>query len=109
VIGTFRQRLSNGFRQLRSRGFAARQNFACCNTCGHAEMEDGGHANYVFYHAQEADSLKDLEQEGRSPRVWLNWSGDAIEICRTFQRVGLLVEWNGDEDLKILVQETLMQ
>jgi len=109
AANTFRQKLSAGFRKLRSRGFAAKQNFACCMTCGHFEMQNEGHASYCFYHMQDADRLKELEQEGGIPHVLLCWAGDATEICRTFQEVGLLVEWNGSDDRKILVQDTLLQ
>ena len=47
------------FKELRIYGWAAEKDWTCCNTCGHAEMEDyfGKEKPYVFYHMQGADEV----------------------------------------------------
>lgn len=48
------------FDELESNGFVARMDFACCQTCGHAEIEDerrGAEHSYVFFHAQDTERL----------------------------------------------------
>ena len=35
----------------------AEKNFTCCQSCGHAEMEDT--PNYIFYHQQTGESMKE--------------------------------------------------
>jgi hypothetical protein len=52
-------RLSAAFRDLDSGGIVAREDVACCQSCGHAEigdeLRDGDTADgYVFYHRQDA-------------------------------------------------------
>ena len=48
------------FEELEGRGIVARMDFACCQTCGHAEIDDerrGGEHGYVFFHAQDTERL----------------------------------------------------
>ena len=43
------------FRELRAqRVFATVQNLACCQSCGHGELERA-HRSYVFFHQQDKD------------------------------------------------------
>lgn len=54
------------FEELEGRGFVARMNFTCCQTCGHAEIEDerrGGEHSYVFFHAQDTQHLTQDDTE----------------------------------------------
>jgi len=57
--------LDRAFAELESRGIVARQNFACCQPCGHAEIGDEIEAakverevrGYTFYHQQDTESV----------------------------------------------------
>ena len=51
-------RLNRAFEALRRAHVVAEQDFACCNTCGHAEIEGGqGDLGYVFFHQQDTEGL----------------------------------------------------
>ena len=57
---TDNDRLTRAFRELEAAGIVARENFACCRTCGMAEIgaevTKGQTArSFVFYHAQGAE------------------------------------------------------
>ena len=117
-------RLNAAFRDLRVQGILAKQNYACCQNCGFADLEEefevlarrgrevkGG----VFYHAQDADTLRE------SGRCYLAYSGfDADEdastaaqcdaavrigriACDTLRRRGLKVKWDGSVKTRIAV------
>lgn len=58
-------RLDRAFAELERAGVVARQNFTCCQTCGHAEIGDEGDKlkapggrirGYTFYHSQDTES-----------------------------------------------------
>jgi len=54
------EKVRAAFEELAGRGLVARMDFACCQTCGHAEIEDerrGGEHGYVFFHAQDTERL----------------------------------------------------
>jgi len=40
-----------------------RKDWSCCMSCGHAEAKSEGWENYVFYHSQATDSLKEGDTE----------------------------------------------
>ncbi len=55
-------RLAAAFADLEQAGFTARMNFACCQNCGHTEIEDErgpGQHSYVFFHQQDSERLAD--------------------------------------------------
>lgn len=57
-------RLSAAFSDLEKQGIVARMNFTCCQTCGHAEIDDErGHEEteigYVFFHQQDTERVAD--------------------------------------------------
>lgn len=65
-------RLATAYAELERAGWVARMNFACCQTCGHAEIGDersGGEHSYVFFHAQDSERLV-----GPAPQLWLSFS-----------------------------------
>lgn len=39
-----------------NKGFGARLDFWCCQTCGHAAMDNNGTKQYIFAHEQSMDS-----------------------------------------------------
>ena len=57
-------RLDNAFAALNAQGIVARQNFSCCNTCGHTDIweeieeeeEKQPVQGYLFYHVQSTDN-----------------------------------------------------
>jgi hypothetical protein len=84
-----REGLKRAFKELRRRGYFARANFWCCQTCGvNAVPEDKAH-KYVFYHAQDNDHLNEHGV------CHLNWGGDPEEIKFICEACGLKVKWNG--------------
>lgn len=53
------ERLTRAFTALQETGITARENFACCRSCGHSEIgaEGGGDARgFVYFHTQCTDS-----------------------------------------------------
>jgi hypothetical protein len=94
------ERINVAFRNLRKRGYFARQNFWCCQTCAwyaigedHPDKVDRA----VFYHQQDAATLK------RDGGTMLAWSGDGHEIVKTCLEAGLAVEWDGTENTRIFI------
>ena len=97
------------FKELRIYGWAAEKDWTCCNTCGHAEMEDyfGKKKPSVFYHMQGADELN------RTGSVHLNYGftggspnqiiKKARKLCETLEAYNLEPKWNGmlDDNIKI--------
>ena len=110
------ERLTAAFRDLDANGILAREDYACCNTCAVSELageagiereareRDGRPPvrGYVFYHAQDAESLFPFLGFGsyvdRSPE------GDTAvgeEVVEALRRHGLSPKWNGDPKRKI--------
>jgi len=94
-----KRKINKAFVALRKKGYFARQNFLCCNSCGWHAIPDDQAKKAVFYHAQSAD---DLKKEGK---CWLSWSGNGVEIVKVFQNAGVTANWNGDSDQKIQIIE----
>ena len=92
-----KRKINQAFRALRSKGYFARQNFWCCNTCGWHAVPDDKADKVVFYHAQAAANLK---EDGE---CWLCWSGDGNEIVKVFQDAGVTANWNGESNQKIQI------
>jgi len=62
------QRLEN-----EHKGFGARLDFWCCQTCGHGAMDNNGTKQYIFAHEQSMDSafepimeIEYFDEEGRA-------------------------------------------
>ncbi len=55
------EKLRAAFADLEQAGVVARMNFACCQNCGHAEIEGEklteAQSGYVFFHQQDAERL----------------------------------------------------
>lgn len=101
------ERLDDAFAELDNAGIVARQNFSCCQSCGHLEILEEMVAfaefrlirGYVFYHEQ------DTEMVACGNKLYLAYGaldGDdenalaiANEIADTLRRHGLPVTWNG--------------
>ena len=94
------EKLNAAFRMLRKRGYFARQNFWCCQTCawyaiGEDHPDQVGRA--VFYHHQ------DTEQLNKTGGTMLAWAGDGHEIVKVCTEAGLATKWDGDENTRIWI------
>jgi hypothetical protein len=87
--------LRQAFKTLRKRGYTAKANFWCCQSCGVRAMPD--EVPYVFYHAQDNDRLNERGI------CHLNWAGNGLEIKLACEAAGLKVDWNGSDDMRIQV------
>ncbi len=101
------RRIDDAFAALRDKGFFAKANHTCCQSCGLADIpEDGRYDEYVFYHMQDAERLKD---DGVCYLAW-GFSGPTLEtkrkgrlICTALREAGLEVDWNGSQHTRIAV------
>ena len=121
-------KLDRAFEALRRAHVVAEQDFACCNTCGHAEIEGGqGDLGYVFFHQQDTEGLVESgstylsygifwpahisEEEykalNNSRRKEL-YDATTVKLMRTIvipilQEHGIGVSWEGNVDTRILL------
>jgi hypothetical protein len=109
-------RLDEAFAALEAEGIVARQNFTCCQTCGHAEIwgeieevsAERDVDGYVFYHIQDTESAC---QGGGLYLAYGTTEGGPKEladigrrIVRALERAGLTVRWNGSTGQRIGVE-----
>ena len=94
--------LNDAFRRLRKHGYFARQDFTFCMSDGVASVPDKYATRYVFYHIQDAFTLR---EHGRIPEGGMHvaWAGDGSEIVSIISQTGLKAYWNGDERTRILI------
>jgi hypothetical protein len=106
-------RLTDAFRILDASGIVAREDFACCQACGTAEI---GHEaidaapprGYVFYHGQDA------ERAAAGGSLWLSYgrfdqersAETGAEVVSALRAEGLDVDWDGSPDRRIHVRLT---
>jgi hypothetical protein len=108
--------LDAAFAELENNGIVARQNFTCCQTCGHIEIgeefdtiEDQGTRirGYTFYHNQDTDGA--VEGHGLYLAYGAIDDGEPAaitigeEIAKTIRMHGLAVEWDGSTRTRFLV------
>lgn len=124
--------LMTAFSELAEIGIVARGNFTCCGTCASSEIWDERDDSrtwrgYVYFHAQDAeripaeratylgygvfldaylpksewDALSDQAKDDTYTRLVRELMSEATDV---FQRHGIEVEWTGDLDVRILVQ-----
>lgn len=101
--------LEAAFEALEDGGIVAREDFACCAQCGHAEirgeMEEDSRG-YVFFHQQRTEAAV-LDGElylyygARSPHPA---EDVAREITERLRGEGLSVEWDGDTGKAVVVK-----
>lgn len=91
-------RVNKAFHNLSTtKGYFAEGNWKCCQPCGIDAIPEESDHKYVFYHAQEAERMKDKSQG------YLHWAGDGKVICEALRGEGVAVQWNGDDDEAIRV------
>jgi hypothetical protein len=102
----FRRKLTAGFRNLRRKGWFAKQNWCDCQSCGRGAIPNTVE-RFAFYHQQVADDIDTTHS------VYLYWEAEPDEIVDelipSFVNAGLHVEWNGDPNQAVLVSETRTQ
>ena len=109
-------KLDEAFAELDRKGIVARQNFTCCQTCGHTEigyeiddaLEYRPVRGYVFFHKQDTEHVVETD------RLYLAYGAvdgkedDSIEIgyevLAVLRRAGLSVEWNGMIQKRICIK-----
>jgi len=96
---TTKAKLTVAFRKLRKDGYFAEHNWTCCQSCGVAAVPDEFEENYVFYHGQDNEDMRETNQ------THLNWAGDGSLIRQRCEEAGLCVVWDGTTDQRILVSE----
>lgn len=110
-------RLDEAFSELDRKGIVARQNFTCCQTCGHTEIsyeiektsETRPVRGYVFFHMQDTESAV------RNNYLYMAYgsvSGKeheaaeiAEEVCKILRKAGLETDWNGSVRTRICIRE----
>ncbi len=104
-------RLDAAFADLEESGVVARQHFACCQSCGNAEIgaeiaDTPGAHGYVYFHMQDTESAAD----GGS--LYLCYGATETDtdpvavghqIVNVLRRHGLRTAWNGDHSQRIAV------
>lgn len=58
-IRAFQTKINSCFNELRKIGVRCKKNWTCCASCGHSEIADEWDGDYVFYHLQETQNLRD--------------------------------------------------
>ena len=110
-------RLDAAFSRLERAGIICRHNYACCGSCGAAEMRDLLDAQrragreirgYAFYHQQ--DTERAIEGDGLLLNFGAAAGGAAAalaigrEVVAVLAEHGLCVEWNGEWSRRIGVE-----
>ncbi|PPF85414.1 hypothetical protein C5E07_06745 [Pseudoclavibacter sp. RFBJ3] len=114
------EKLRAAFADLEQAGVVARMNFACCQNCGHAEIEAertiGKHVGYVFFHQQDAERLAGDDAElllafgtfAASASQTAEERAEAEQqlgrlVATTMRSNGLAVEWDEQTSSRIAV------
>lgn len=106
-------RLEQAFADLEQQGIVARENWTCCQTCGHAEIgaeiEDASvnrpMIGYTFYHQQDTDTA--VEGGGIMLAYGATSESNQLQvpkmIANTLSRHGFKVEWDGSTAQRICI------
>lgn len=122
TVPTDCDRLDRAFERLEQAGVVARQDFACCQNCGHAEIGDEIEETralrpvrgYTFFHHQDTERAVDggplylaygaVPPEGTSKEAWIEAeAGIGREIVAALEAEGLRPAWNGERTKRIQV------
>lgn len=89
--------LDKAFIEMREKGYFAKRNFSCCQSCGWADLSDEEAEKAVFTHRQDEEMLED------SGVTYICWSGDGQEIYNILTKNGLEVSWDGSDDTRMKI------
>ncbi|MGC4001436.1 MAG: hypothetical protein QM767_29845 [Anaeromyxobacter sp.] len=116
-------RLDRAFDKLEKKGVLARQDFACCQNCGHHEIgveieaAPGPVHGYTFFHQQDTESAAEGQglflaygavlPPGSPDEQWQSSCLDVgHEVAAALRAEGLQVQWDGSQDTRIRVDLT---
>lgn len=115
-------KLDEAFAELDRNGIVARQNYTCCQTCGHTEIayETGKTSvhrrvyGYVFFHHGDAESVPSDGTLYLAYGSVLNRSDDgaiavAHDVVAVLKKYGFTVEWNGMIQKRIGIRDICWQ
>jgi hypothetical protein len=94
--------ITTAFRELRKKGYFAKQNFMCCRTCGWDAVPEEKAEKAVFYHHQDTDRAFDVFGN-LVDELYLSWSGDGVEISNVFINLGMKAIWDGSQGTRIKI------
>lgn len=115
---TDHERLQLAFEELWERGIIAAMNFACCQTCGHGEMEawlkqsdSQDKLGYTFFHQQDAERMVQngyvYLAYGSRAQTDKATAAIATEVVEVLQKHGLDASWNGSTKTRIHIGKIL--
>ncbi|MGC5020448.1 DUF6891 domain-containing protein [Micromonospora sp. DT47] len=103
-------RLTAAFRALSASRIVARENFACCQNCGAAEIgAEAAHCEaprgYTFYHQQDAEHAVDGSPVFLAYGPFDGRPSEEVgeEVVGALRDAGLTVHWDGDTRTRIQV------
>lgn len=85
--------ISKLFEDLIAAGIECRENFTCCQSCGHAELSGITDRSYIFYHEQTADAIKNGERG-----IYMNHNiqkKDVKKVIKILRNYG--ITWDGND------------
>lgn len=88
------------YRRCRDIGVFCAKDWQCCQTCGHTSLEDIGHSNYIFYHQQDGERLRDGHTECHFA---YHFEDDTIKDAVRSIVAELGGKWDGNERTRILL------
>jgi hypothetical protein len=107
-------RLDRAFAALEQSHVIARQDFTCCQSCGHAEIwdevgdEDDVWRGYVFFHSQDTDRAIDggglYLGYGSATGEQAATTAIGDDVVAALRAVGLSVTWDGSLNSRIRVE-----
>ena len=114
-------KLQKAFDELQAQGITGRQDFWCCNSCGHhaikKEMRSEGTDGYTFYNGQATDQMFDsgtvMLQFGGGHKTFTESDDPEQEVGRkiveAIEKQGLQTKWNGDagRSIEVVVAEKM--
>lgn len=110
-------KLDDAFAEMDLNGIVARQNWTCCQTCGHheigneiADAQQYRHVRgYVFFHQQDTEFVTENDTLYLAYGSVDNDSADSViigqEIVAILRKHGLAVEWSGMIQKRICIKE----
>lgn len=90
-----KEKLNRFFREMRKKGYTAKQNFWCCQNCAWNALSDKECEKVVFYHKQDNYNLN------KNGSLCIAWNGDAKLIKSTAEECCINVEWTGEENQRM--------
>jgi hypothetical protein len=108
-------KLDAAFASLERQGIVARQNFACCQNCGHAEIgeeieqasQEREIKGYTFYHMQDTETAAEFGSLYLAYGSVTGKEADSLvvgnAVAEAIRGVGLTVKWNGELNQRICI------